>query len=160
MSLIDRSNIFLMATDKRSKYHRHNGRLSVSMPREGLLTCNVVSPCQLLPSATVVAERLCFHRCLSAPLWTVGRHPPPCGHVDIRQTPPPPMDSRQTPFPLWTLGRHPPWTVGRSPAPPSWTVGRHPPRADTIPAPHSRDGYCSGRYASYWNAFLFILLSS
>ena len=29
---------------------------------------------------------------------------------------------------------------------------RHPPGADTPPA----DGYCCGRYASYWNAFLFI----
>ena len=53
---------------------------------------------------------------------------------------------------------------------------RHPPRADTPPTRHpagsryplgtgtpleqtppwSRDGYCCGRYASYWNAFLFI----
>ena len=31
--------------------------------------------------------------------------------------------------------------------------GRHP-RADTLPP---ADGYCSGRYASYWNAFLFLL---
>ena len=29
---------------------------------------------------------------------------------------------------------------------------RHPPGAGTPPA----DGYCCGRYASYWNAFLFI----
>ena len=41
------------------------------------------------------------------------------------------------------LGRHPP--------------GWHPPwadstQADTPPA----DGYCSGQYASYWNAFLFL----
>ena len=30
------------------------------------------------------------------------------------------------------------------------------PRADT-PAPKKADGYCSRRYASYWNAFLFLL---
>ena len=30
--------------------------------------------------------------------------------------------------------------------------GRHPPWAET-----PRDGHCSGRYASYWNTFLFIL---
>ena len=30
--------------------------------------------------------------------------------------------------------------------------GRHPP--DRYPPPRA-DGYCSGRYASYWNAFLF-----
>ena len=38
-------------------------------------------------------------------------------------------------------------------------AGRHPPkqtpRADTL-----TDGHCSGRYASYWNAFLFFNLSS
>ena len=31
-----------------------------------------------------------------------------------------------------------------------------PPRADTLPP---RDGHCSGRYASYWNAFLFFVNS-
>ena len=43
--------------------------------------------------------------------------------------------------PLDRLGRHPP---GRQTPPPGQT---------SYPA----DGYCSGRYASYWNAFLFIL---
>ena len=41
-------------------------------------------------------------------------------------------------------GVHPP---GRQTHTPSW-------EADT-PPPHPADGYCSGRYASYWNAFLF-----
>ena len=41
-------------------------------------------------------------------------------------TPPPPADTH-------SLGRHP--------------LGRHPP---------PQDGHCSGRYASYWNAFLLI----
>ena len=41
-------------------------------------------------------------------------------------------------------------TLGRQP------LGRHPPPAD-IPrqTPPLPDGHCSGRYASYWNAFLF-----
>ena len=47
-------------------------------------------------------------------------------------------------------GVHSPW---RNPLP-----GRHPHRADTrpgqTPLPIS-DGHCRGRYASYWNAFLF-----
>ena len=61
-----------------------------------------------LPSATVVAERLCFHRCLSVHRGG-GVHTP--------------------------LGRHP--------------LGRH-----TPPGRHPPGGHCSGRYASYWNAFL------
>ena len=48
------------------------------------------------------------------------------------------------------LGRHPMGghPMGRYPP------ARHPTRADTLPLP---DGHCSGRYASYWNAFLFLL---
>ena len=37
---------------------------------------------------------------------------------------------------------------------------RHPPRADTPPSPREADSgirSTSGRYASYWNAFLFLL---
>ena len=52
------------------------------------------------------------------------------------------------------LGRHPPGQTPSSPGQtPLGTGGRHPtpPRADT-PLP---DGHCSGRYASYWNAFLY-----
>ena len=32
--------------------------------------------------------------------------------------------------------------------------GQTPPRADT-----PRDGYCIGRYASYWNAFLLLFVN-
>ena len=57
------------------------------------------------------------------------------------QTPP---SGRQTP-----TGQTPPGQT--SPAP----LGRYPwPRAGT-PRDTPRDGYCSGRYASYWNTFLF-----
>ena len=62
----------------------------------------------------------------------LGRHPTLWADI------PPP---RQTTHPL---GRHPP--LGKhSP------LGRHPSPADTPPP----EGHCSGRNASYWNAFLF-----
>ena len=38
---------------------------------------------------------------------------------------------------------------------PSMLVGRPPGQTPPLP---SADVYCSGRYASYWNAFLFIYL--
>ena len=63
---------------------------------------------------------------------------------DQRQTAPPPTRGRPTPR---TRGRHP-QTRGRHPpgqTPAHNPLGRHPPA----------DGYCSGRYASYWNTFLF-----
>ena len=96
-----------------------------------------------LPSATVFAERLCFHRCLSVhrrrctpprqtPLWQsphpVGRHPP--GRY------PHPLDRQ--PHPLgWhpvadtPLGRHcPPWadTPPRQTHPPPPHPSRQPPQ--------------------------------
>ena len=41
---------------------------------------------------------------------------------------------------------------------PSMHGGRHPlPPGQTPPRP--ADGYCSGRYASYWNAFLLQYIS-
>ena len=43
------------------------------------------------------------------------------------------------------LGRHPPGQTS--------PLGIHPPWVDP-----PRDGHCSGRYASYWNAFLFSLV--
>ena len=72
-----------------------------------------------------------------------GRHPPVSQHA-LGQTPPP----AETPcVSQHALGQTPPWAD---------TPGRHPflpdtPLADTSPA----DGYCSGRYASYRNAFFF-----
>ena len=62
--------------------------------------------------------------------------------------------------------RDPPGQRPPGPTPPGQThsldkhpLGRHPPTwADTRP-PRQRppsDGHCSGRYASYWNAFLFL----
>ena len=103
-----------------------------------------------LPSATVVAERIyMFYRCLSV------------HDGGGRCTPP-----RQTPSWAAPLGRHP---LGRQPPPadPAWAdtlPGQTPPRQTPLPSRHSlpgqtppppRDGHCSGRYASYWNAFLF-----
>ena len=56
--------------------------------------------------------------------------------------------TRQTPRTRW---RHP------SLLPPTWS--RHPPDQRQTPpwqTSPKADGYCSGQYASYWNAFLFI----
>ena len=57
-------------------------------------------------------------------------------------------------------GRHPPWAdiPPWAGIPPPW-AGIPPPWAD-IPLPVQTqppqpDGYCSGRFTSYWNAFLF-----
>ena len=59
----------------------------------------------------------------------------------------------------------PPWVYTPRHTPPRQTppgihpLGRHP-QADTswadplLQTPHPSDGHCSGRYASYWNAFL------
>ena len=69
-----------------------------------------------LPSATVVAERLCCYRYMSV-------------HSGEVYNPP---------------GRHPP---GQTPTPLAET-----PLLWSDPPP--RDGHCSGRYASYWNALL------
>ena len=72
--------------------------------------------------------------------------PLPSRHL-CQQTPPawqtPPWADRH---PL--SSRHPP---ARQTPPLS---GRHPPLPGRYP-PSPRDGYCSTRYASYWNAFLF-----
>ena len=99
-------------------------------------------------------------------------------HPTPRQTSPWPDTPRQTHTPGQTQPRAgTPWLdtpPGQTPAgqtpPPSRSprvdtqTGRHPPWADTPgQTPPSPDSYCSGRYASHWNAFLysnaFVMLS-
>ena len=60
----------------------------------------------------------------------------------LGKTPPPPPADTPSLADTSPLGRHPPQT--------------HPPLGQT--PQHPADGYCSGRYASYWNAFLLTLL--
>ena len=84
---------------------------------------------QFLPSATKL-RRLCFYRCLSV-------------HRGVGC------------LPQCMLGYHPP---GADTPPPRADT----PREQTLPHPGAdtpppRYGHCCGRYASYWNAFLFIL---
>ena len=98
----------------------------------------------------------------------------------LEQTPPR-QTHTHTPCGPHPLGRHPPvdhtpWAVtphGQTPSHGPHSLGRHtsppeqtPPWADapTHPHPHPRgphprprDSHCSARYASYWNAFLFLL---
>ena len=125
--------------------------------------------CWYLPAATKLWPRLYFYTCLSfCPQGGVsrqgespqtGRTPPGRENPPGRETPPDQADppagrtppgqgephrTRQTP----PAGRKPPGQ-GEPPGP-----GRTPPdQAD------SRIRSTSGRYASYWNAFLFTVLS-
>ena len=92
-----------------------------------------------------------------------GRHPPPKAGI-------PACTGADTPpgrYPNMHWGRHPPlgWYSsmhwGRHPHLgwyPSMHWGRHPPGQVSQHALGQTppDGHCSGRYASYWNAFLFI----
>ena len=111
----------------------------------------------LLPSATVVVERLCFHKCVSrilstggvsasgswrgVCLWFQGGLPLGSGGVY-----------------LWVQGVYTPsrQMPGQTPTrqtPPRQTpLGKHPPKGDpqqTTPW----DGHCIGRYTTYWNGF-------
>ena len=122
-------------------------------------------------------------RCLSPPL---GRHPqtPPSG-TNPRQTPPWQAPPQQIP-PIPIQGRHPPQQTPPSQTPPArhspnrhplpqidtlWTdtpwsdtphvdnrLGKSPTRQTPPPIPPSPSGHCSGRYASYWNAFLLLAM--
>ena len=79
------------------------------------------------------------------PQCILGYHAPRADSLWTEAPPPPGADTTQT--------RHPPGA--------DTPRTRHPPRADTPPGPAPpADGYCCGRYASYWNAFLFTLISS
>ena len=130
---------------------------------------------KFLPSATKL-RRLCFYRRLSVHRGRVGVS------ASVHAGIPPPSRSRHPPTPPGedtpqeqTLpgadtppSRHPPradtpWeqTPTRADTPPEQT----PPRADTPPEqthtsqeqtpPPPRYGHCCGRFASYWNAFLY-----
>ena len=85
----------------------------------------------------------CFHRHLSF----CPRGKGVCG-ADTPPHPPSPPD-RHTPPADTPLGRHP---LGRHP------LDRHPPDRHPLPSAcwdtPTPGGHCSGRYASYWNAFL------
>ena len=72
-----------------------------------------------------------------------GIRPPPGTRHPLRTSPPPDQTPPRT--------RHP-----RDQAPPGRGTLRGPGTPQTRHPSGSRDGYCSGWYASYWNAFLFI----
>ena len=91
-------------------------------------------------------RRLCFYMCLSfspqggLPQCMLGYHPP----RHQANTPPGPGNPLQDQTPPWD----------QTPSPRADTPG-----ADTIPPPRTRplrDGCRCGRYASYWNAIVFI----
>ena len=115
----------------------------------------IVTFCDIpyLPAATKLWPREYFYTCLSfcsqgggvclSACWdttttTPGTRPPRSRHPPGTRHPPKPDPPEQTPH-----------TPG----------SRHPPRADTTP-PWEADSSIrstSGRYASYWNAFLFVI---
>ena len=78
-----------------------------------------------------------------------GRHPP--GQTPPGQTPPWTDTPHQTPTGQTPQGRHPP---ADTPCPVHAGIHTPFPVHTWI---HPPDGHCSGRYASYWNAFLFVL---
>ena len=110
----------------------------------------------LLPSAAKLRQGNVFtpvcHSVQGVPAWGASQHalkPTPPGRHSPGQTPP----ARRNPtLPSTPMDGHPIWQA-------------HPlPGAGTLPSlgrpPAGRaDGYCSGRYASYWNAFLFWFLN-
>ena len=113
----------------------------------------------LLPSATKL-RRLCFYTCLSVILFTggvPGQVPPGQVHRPGRYTPGPgtPLGTRYTPPPPGT--RYTPLPPGPGTPPGRYTPSprtRYPLPGPGTPPPGDRDGYCCGRYASCWNAFL------
>ena len=95
----------------------------------------------------------------------LGYHPP------REQTPPRPAppQSRHPPGPGTPRNRHPPQSRHprtRHPLSRHNPLTRHPLGADIPPPPWDQapptraDGYCCGRYASYWNAFLLCIYVS
>ena len=96
------------------------------------------------PSATVAAERLCFYNCLSfCPQEGVWQTPPGQTHPRSRH---PPLGRYNPPGQTHPSGQTPPGQTHP-------LLGRHPPGQ----TPPFRDGHWSGRYASYWNAFLSVV---
>ena len=115
----------------------------------------------LLPSATKL-RRLCFYTCLSVHrgeyLGSTPRdqvHPPgPGTPPGTRYTPRDQVHPPEPGTPPGTRYPPPPWTryTPQDQIQPPGT--RYTPPRPSTPLPPG-DGYCCGRYASYWNAFLY-----
>ena len=84
------------------------------------------------------------------PQCMLGYHPLGAG------TPPGPGTHPGDQAPPWT--RHPPRPGTPRSRHPRPGGTRHPPPGPGTP-PTPADGYCCGRYASYWNAFFFYIIS-
>ena len=103
-----------------------------------------VGPCTVrsnvsLPSATKL-RRLCFYTCLS-------------GHRGV----PGPGEGCLVPG-GWGPALGDPGLGGGAWSQGCLVQGGWYPSTDADP-PHPADGYCCGRYASYWNAFLWLMFS-
>ena len=127
----------------------------------------------LLPSATKL-RRLCFYTCLSVHRGSTWAVPPGTRYSPQDQVHPPgpgtPPGTRYTPPGYHQVHPPEPGTPPGTRYPPPWDQVPwdqvHPPGPDTTPrdqvhppgtqyTPPPGDGYCCGRYASYWNAFLY-----
>ena len=111
---------------------------------------NVIS----LPSATKL-RRLCFYRCLSVHRGVVSQHALQVVSQHALQ-----KVSRRGCYPSMHCRWYPSMPCNRSPGGCLvWGVcsrrGGIPACTEADPLPPGRDGYCCGRYASHWNAFLF-----
>ena len=103
------------------------------------------------------------HACVSTKISFITARNSSCGKVMCtpldrspqavtpRQTHPPRADTPLGRHASHGRQTHPPWEeVLRT----DTSLGRHPPWADNLPPGQTPpDGYCSGRYVSYWNAF-------
>ena len=90
-------------------------------------------------------RRLCFYTCLSVILFTGEEY---LGQVPLAGPPP-----AGTPPGRYTPGRNTPRT-GKPPPPDRYPARQVHPQTGTPPAMHAGIRSTSGRYASYWNAFL------
>ena len=95
---------------------------------------------------------LCFYTCLSS--CSQGGSASVHAGIPLPQADPP-----RDQAPHWSREPTPPrpdtpWDQAPPPGPGTPPQDQAPPPRSRHPPP-SRDGYCCGRYASYWNAFLF-----
>ena len=97
----------------------------------------------------VCPEGVCLRGCLPhSPIAQCMVKYTPSMHAGIH-TPLPRHPVDRHPLPRWP----PPCLPRQTPPPPGQTPPRHTPPGQMTPG-----GHCSGRYSSYWNAFLFTML--
>ena len=165
-SLFSSKGSFTLSESKHESEGNHHGtipnvRVPVSSACSTLVSCHLFNHVYHISLFTVRKQscrRVMFSqacvknsvhggRC-NTPSGLTGRHP-------LWQTPP----GRHPPGQTTPLGGHPRWQTCRH-RPRQTHLGQTPSQAKPPgkpPPPTPSHGHCSGRYASYWNAFLFQL---